>query len=321
MINKKKSIKSITENYGLVIIFVIMMIGFTIAKPSFLTLGNLSRVFVSNIVITCVSIGTFFVLAIDEFDMSIGYMIGMILVFGAWLSGKGIPVVLVLLAMFAMGVCAGLINAVLVVILKMNSAIATLGIGIFYYGVNLIMSNGEILAKDISPVLVDNIQGRLFNSAAPTNPVYFVFVIGIVLAIIMAITTFGKHVYAVGGNPRAAHLSGISVKKTKIAAFVILGLCIALAAVILLGQAKAANPARGQEYLMPAYAMTFLSLTVFKPGHYNLPGVLLANVVVSIGLNGLSLLGTPYWFESVFYGIILIVSVLLTKSDARKFKQ
>ena len=208
----------------------------------------------------------------------------------------------------------------LVVRLKMNSAVATLGIGIFYYGVNLIMSNGEILSAGVPQTLITFVQGRALGTGTPTNPVYVIFAVGAALAVLVALSPFGKKLYVVGANPRAAHLSGIPVKRIKTAAFVIMGLFAALAAICLLGQAKAADPSRGLEYLMPAYAMVFLSLTVFRPGRFNLPGVLMANVVIGIGLNGLSLLGVPYWFESVFYGIVLICSVLLTRSEARSFK-
>ena len=321
MTQKKTSLfRRISENYGLVFLFVVMMVAFTLAKPHFLTVSNLSRVFVTNLVVTCVSIGAFFILVIDEFDMSIGYMLGMILVLGGFLSGRGVPFAGVIAAMLLAGILAGLLNSVLVVRLKMNSAVATLGIGIFYYGVNLIMSNGEILSAGVPQTLITFVQGRALGTGTPTNPVYVIFAVGAALAVLVALSPFGKKLYVVGANPRAAHLSGIPVKRIKTAAFVIMGLFAALAAICLLGQAKAADPSRGLEYLMPAYAMVFLSLTVFRPGRFNLPGVLMANVVIGIGLNGLSLLGVPYWFESVFYGIVLICSVLLTRSEARSFK-
>ena len=90
-----------------------------------------------------------------------------------------------------------------------------------------------------------------------------------------------------------------------------------MGALFLLGQAGSAAPNTGPSYQLSAYAVCFLSITTHKAGKFNIPGLMLSILMLAIGFNGLSLLGGPFWMESVFNGIILIVAILTTKSDAR----
>ncbi|HML36792.1 MAG TPA: ABC transporter permease [Bacillota bacterium] len=308
---------SIRNQYGLLIIFVLLILVFWISNPYFMTVANWSRILATQIVVGCVSIGAVFILIVDEFDISLGYMVGFILIVGGYLSKCGFGVDVVLPAMIVTGLVVGLINGFLTVVLKITSAIATLGLGIILYGITLALSNGEVLAINIPKEIISFAQGRLFNVP---YPVYAIVVIGIALSYILEYTPFGKQLYATGGSERAAYLSGVKTKTLKILAFVIAGLFVSIAAIFLLGQASAANPQRGPEYLMSSYATVYLSVTVFKPGSFNMPGVLLAILLLGMGFNGLSLMGVPYWFEPVFYGIVLAVSVLFASKEARAAK-
>ena len=141
-----------------------------------------------------------------------------------------------------------------------------------------------------------------------------------VVYFLLEFTPFGKRLYAIGGNERAAYLSGINTNVYRILAFVIAGMFVALGALFILGQARAANPQRGPEYLMSAYATVYLSVTVFRPGAFNLRGVALSLILLGAGFKGLSLVGLPYWFENVFYGIILATAMLTANKETRAIK-
>ena len=315
--SRREGFADIRSKYGMIAVLVIVIVVFSLLNPNFMTLSNLSRILIGQVVIGCVGMAALFILIIDEFDMSLGYMLGFVLMVGGYLSGQGYGVGVVLPMMLAAGALAGLLNGFLTVICKITSAIATLGVGILLYGLTLAMSNGQVLSLGIPKEMVAFSQGRLFDIP---YPVYVFFIVAAVLVFVLTTTPFGKRLYAIGGNERAAFLSGIKTKKLRILTFMISGLCVAFGAVILLGQAQAANPSRGPEYLMSAYATVYLSVTAFRPGAFNMQGMILSLFLLGIGFNGVSLLGAPFWFESVFYGIILICAVLFASKEARAAK-
>ena len=95
------------------------------------------------------------------------------------------------------------------------------------------------------------------------------------------------------------------------------GAFIGVAAIFELGQAGAANPGFGPDLLLPAYAAAFLGVTTYRPGYYNVPGTLVAILLLAVGFNGLSLMGVPFWVQPIFNGSVLLVAVLSARAEAR----
>ncbi|WP_300763927.1 ABC transporter permease [uncultured Oscillibacter sp.] len=309
--------KSIRNRYSLVFVFAAIIILFSLLNRNFFTLSNWSRILIGQVIIGSVALGAIFILVIGEFDMSLGYMVAFVLIVGGYLSERGCGTGTVLLGMFGAGALAGLVNGCLIVLLKIPNAVATMGAGICMYGLTLAMSGGRVLSLDIPKAIVNFCNYRILNI---TLPVYILFVLMILVWFLLEFTPFGKRLYAIGGNRRAAYLSGVNTSAYRILAFVISGLFVALGALFILGQARAANPQRGPEYLMSAYATVYLSVTVFRPGTFNLRGVALSLVLLGAGFKGLSLIGLPYWFENVFYGMILAVAILTANKETRAMK-
>ena len=133
-------------------------------------------------------------------------------------------------------------------------------------------------------------------------------------------TTFGRSLYAVGGSEWVAFQGGIKTDRVRILVFVLAGFFTGVAAVSQLGQSGSANPSYGAEMLMPSYAMALLSMTAYKLGTYNIVGLILSILVVGVGVNGLGLIGAPYWMEHLFNGIVLIIAVLISIHERRARK-
>ncbi len=309
--------KSLRNKYGLVIVFIAIVTFFSVLNANFFTLNNWSRILIGQAIIGSVALGAIFILIIGEFDMSLGYMTALILIVGGYLSEKGCGTAAVLLAMFGAGALAGLVNGCLIVLLKIPNAVATMGAGICMYGLTLAMSGGRVLSLNIPKAITAVCNYRILNVSLP---VYILAILMAVVYFLLEFTPFGKRLYAIGGNERAAYLSGINTNVYRILAFVIAGMFVALGALFILGQARAANPQRGPEYLMSAYATVYLSVTVFRPGAFNLRGVALSLILLGAGFKGLSLVGLPYWFENVFYGIILATAMLTANKETRAIK-
>lgn len=309
--------KAFRNKYGLVFVFFVIVATFSLLNPNFFTLSNWSRILVGQAIIGCVALGAIFVLVIGEFDMSLGYMVALVLITGGYLSEHGYGAAAVALGMFATGALAGFVNGILIVLLKIPNAVATMGVGIGMYGLTLALSGGRVLSLNIPKPIITLCNYRIFNI---TIPVYILLVLMAIVYFALEFTPFGKRLYAIGGNERAAYLSGVNTKFYRIIAFVMAGLFVALGALFILGQARAANPQRGPEYLMSAYATVYLSVTVFRPGTFNLRGVALSLILLGAGFKGLSLIGLPYWFENVFYGIILAIAMLTANKETRAIK-
>ena len=96
---------------------------------------------------------------------------------------------------------------------------------------------------------------------------------------------------------------------------------MAIGAVFDLGQSGAANPGFGPDLLLPAYAAAFLGVTSYRPGYYNIPGAIVAILLLAVGFNGLNLLGAPFWVQPIFNGAVLIIAVVTARAEARHIKK
>jgi len=126
-------------------------------------------------------------------------------------------------------------------------------------------------------------------------------------------TPVGTKIYATGSSERVAEMVGIRVPLLKCAMFALAGATAAMAGMMQLGLAGAANPSFGANLLLPAFAAVFLGSTTVRPGFFNVAGTLLAVILLAVGFSGLSLLGAPFWLQPVFNGVALIVGVILSK--------
>ena len=108
--------------------------------------------------------------------------------------------------------------------------------------------------------------------------------------------------------------------RVKIIAFSIAGLLIGIGATFALGRNGAANPGYGPDLLLPAYAACFLGVTCYRPGYCNIPGSIVAILLLAVGFNGLNLLGAPFWVQPIFNGTVLILAVV-ARAEARHIKK
>jgi ribose transport system permease protein len=129
---------------------------------------------------------------------------------------------------------------------------------------------------------------------------------------------FGRYLHAVGANPRAARLVGIPVRRCVIGAFVGSGALTALVGVALAARLQIAQSSIGLEYLLPAFVGALLGSTTFRPGRVNVPGTLVAVLLLAVGVSGLQQLGTSYFVEPLFNGLTLIAAVVLAAYGQRR---
>lgn len=312
-----RTIGSFLRTYGTFIILLLLIVLFSIATPAFLTASNWANILIVQVVIACLAMGATLVMISGEFDLSLGYLLGLDCMLGAYVSQFNLNPALIVLIMLLVSTLIGILNAILTVFFKISSFIATLGVGILLSGITLGLSGGQVLFNGIPKVITHLGQSTILGIG---TSVWLVVILGIIMFYILEHTPFGRQLYALGGGERVAFLAGIRTKFMKVLVFALCGLLVGIGALFQLGQSGAANPGFGPELLLPAYASVFLGVTTFRPGYYNVVGTCVAIIVLAVGFNGLSLLGAPFWVQPVFNGIVLLIAVLSAKSETRKVK-
>lgn len=262
-------------------------------------------------VLAVLALAAFVTLYIGEFDLSIGYQLGLaaILVPGLTsLQGLSLPVAVVL----AILACAtiGLVNGILVAVIKVNSFIATIGMGALLNAFILYYTDGAPIYQDVPESLRTIASAEVLG--VPLPPLY-VLALAVGLWFLIQRTPFGRYMAAVGGSRDAARLSGIDTVRVTVLSFVLAGALAGCAGVITAAQLGTGNPAVGPGFLLPAFAAAFLGATCFRVGTFNVWGTLTAVVTIATGVAGLNLLGVPQWVDPAFNGAALLIAVIATR--------
>lgn len=306
------------SKYASLVLLAILVVVFSILSNQFLTIRNWQNVLVVQSVVTCMAFAATIPLIVGEFDLSLGNLVGFLAMAGAALGGVGYGAVVILPAMLLIGVLVGIINGLLTVKLHISSFIATLGTGILLSGMTLGLSGGQVLFTGIPRVILDIGQGH-FLGLGPT--VWLSLGIAVILFFLLEHTPFGRKLYAIGGSERVAFLAGVRTSLLKVIAFSISGLLVGIGAIFALGQSGAANAGFGPELLLPAYAAAFLSVVTYRPGYYNVPGIVISILLLAVGFNGMNLLGAPFWAQPIFNGAVLLAAVITARAESRHVKK
>jgi ribose transport system permease protein len=313
---KGHQLLNIAQDQATVAILLLLILLFALVDPgTFATWRNFQTIFTTQAVSACVALAALLPLVAGEFDLSLGYNLGFAGIVGAQVGAHGGSALTVVAATLGVGLLIGVVNGLLVVSLRINSFIATLAVGIGLSGISEGVSGGQTLFQGIPQSLLQFGQGTWLTLVYP-----FWIVIGLVAVFwyLMEWTPFGRQLYAVGGSPSVARLSGIKTGNLKVTAFAIAGVLAALGGLFSLAQTGSANPSYGSSTLLPAYAAVFLGVTAFRRGTYNVRGTAIAVLLVAVGVSGLELLGAPVWIEPVFDGAVLLVAVLTSRAEVRR---
>lgn len=309
--------RSVLTNYAALLLLVVLFIVFSWVAPQFLTQQNLANLLVVQSVIGCMTLAVLFPLVCGDFDLSVGYNLGALSMVGAWLAGQGQGAAVVIGAMLIGGIVVGVVNGYLTVRFQISSFISTLGIGIILSGITLALSGGQVLFHGI-PSLVLQLGQASFGPIGIS--VWGTIILAIVVLYVLEHTPLGRQFYAIGGSERVAFLAGVRTGRMRIIAFTVAGLLVGVGAVFQLGQSGAATPGFGPDLLLPAYAAAFLGVTAYRPGYYNVPGAMIAILLLAVGFNGLSLLGAPFWLQPLFNGAVLLAAVLTARAESRRVR-
>lgn len=307
----------LVATYGLLVVFALVIVIFGLLRPqSFLSATNLDSILVSQSVTALLALAEMIPLATKQFDLSVGYHLGVAQVLVVGLQVKqGMSFVEAAALILALSLVVGGVNGILVTRLRIDSFIATMGTGTLLYGIANWYSNGEqIVGMNLPDVFTDMTQ---IVHGVPLPAIYA----AIVAAILWVVTErlpLGRNLYVIGANPRAAELTGININNHVLGAFIASGFMSGVAGLLLGSMLQTGTPSVGPEYLLPAFAATLLGATSIKPGRVNVVGTLLSVLVLAFSFSGVQQLGAPFYVQYFFNGGILIVAVGLSIYAARR---
>ncbi len=298
----------------------------TLVNPVFLSPGNLFNVLTRTAFIGIIAVGATFVITAGGIDLSVGSLAAFtsgvtIVVMNALVGslGAGWPVVMIgMLVAVALGLMAGLVNGLLVTKGRIEAFIVTLGtMGIFRSLVTYMADGGTLsLNSPMRTVYRPVYYGGLFGIPFPVLLFAAVAAIG---AVIMYRTRFGRYCAAIGSNEEVARYSAIDVDRVKLLAFVLQGLCVALAVILYVPRLGSASATTGLLWELEAIAAVIIGGTMLKGGHGRIWGTVVGAVMLTLIDNILNLTGAiSVYLNGAIQGAIIIVAVLLQRGTTAK---
>lgn len=301
------------REFGMPVALVLLIIYFSLSSDVFLTGQNMRNVALQAAALAVVAIGQTFVILNADLDLSVGSIVALVSVVASMaMASHGVAFGLGV--GLATGALVGLINGLVVTRFRVMAFIATLAMLSIAQGVALNISKG-IPITGLPSSFADVAFARLFGVPVP-------FVIALILlvaaALILQFTRLGRNIYAVGGNAAAARLSGISVRNTQTWAYVISGLCAAIAALILTARVGSGQPTLGGSLALESVAAVVLGGVSLFGGRGSILGVGVGVAFVSILSNGLNLLNVSSYTQLMIVGIALIAAVAIDQAMSKQ---
>ena len=293
-----------------------LLTGFSALLPSsFPTLDNLQALIRDHAVVALLSLAVLLPMIIGKIDLTIGYGVVMWHILAISLQTRlGLPWTAAILCVLALGGLTGLINGLLVEMARIDAFVATLGTGTVLYALAIWHTGGQQVTGVLPAAFSDISAGSIAGLPLAT---FYIAIVASALWILTEKTTFGRFLYATGGNPRAAGLNGIPVRAVTITAFVSSGTLTAAAGVLMAARLGVGQASAGLEFLLPALVGVFLGTTTIRPGRPNVGGTLVGVGVLAVGVTGIEQSGGDPFVEPLFDGATLLVSIALSAAGMK----
>jgi erythritol transport system permease protein len=310
---------------------VVLVIVFSMLSSEFLTAGNLG-ILIKHVAINAIlAIGMTFVILSGGIDLSVGSIAGLCgMVAGALLS-EGLVVRsaghviylhtwMVIVVALGAGMALGAVNGWLVARLRVAPFIATLGVLYVARGTAMLMSDGATFPNLGGSPALGNTGFPALGTASVLGVPAPIWLMGVLTAagvFVATRTPFGRQVYAIGGNERAAVLAGVRVPSVTFGVYVISGFCAGLVGLIIAAQLGAAHPATGETFELNAIAAVVLGGTSLMGGRGGIGGTLVGAFVIGVLADGLVLLGVSEFWQMVIKGLVIVLAVVLDQFQKR----
>jgi ribose transport system permease protein len=314
---KGNSVLTFLRRYGTLIGCAAILIFFWVSLPdTFMTARNWLNISQQLSMLIVVAAGMTIVMVMGDFDLSVGSMASLAGIVVAILFTLGIPVWAAVSLALLVGLVGGAINGALISFIGILPFVATLATLTMFSGAAFVVSGGKTISgraipEEFSQFARGGIPLGDWGGVAVSIPNLTLLALAVVVLVwvLLEQTTFGRRLYAIGGNSEAAHLSGVAVRKLKLIAFALTGSTAALAGIMYASRVASANPTQGSSLMLNAIAGVFLGSTLSEHGEprilYTIVGVLILGVLD----NGLTQMSVDSYIRQILVGGIIILAV------------
>ncbi len=306
--DSKNKLTSSSNTLSLIIVYVLICLAFSLLSPFFLSLKNFLNIGIYTSIVGVMGAGVMVAMLLANIDLSQYAVLTLASMVSALLLQAGAGVFAACIAAVAVGVICGVINGVLIAWLKISGIIATMGTMQIFRGFAYLMTEGKtVMITNDSYGMIG--KGYIFNTI-PVSIIILILVFALIFYILKC-TSFGRKVFAVGGNESASFLSGINVPSIKFFAMIISSVCAALAGLITSSQVGAAVASTGVGQEMGVLAAVILGGISLTGGRGKVSGTIIGILILSTIQNGMTLLSIPSFYQMIINGSVLIIAVFI----------
>lgn len=302
-------IKGFFREYAIIYAVLALIVILSFASPNFFQVSNFVNVLRQISMIAILAVGIFFVMVGAGIDISIGAIVGLTgVLFAMFMVNYGIPPVLAFVFTALVGLGIGIVNGLMVAKLSIPAMIATLATQSVCRGMTYVITGAYPISGLPEEV---SFLGRGYVGGLEWLPwpVFIMVIVAVLAHIVSERTKFGRSVYAIGGNPEAAHLSGIKHKKVEITTYVICGGLAALAGMILTSRMDSGQPNGGLTWEFEAITAAVIGGVSITGGRGKVLGALLGAILVGLLTNGMTLLNVNSYYQQVVKGVVMVVAI------------
>lgn len=304
-------LKRLTNSTAVMILLVLIALGIVIQiiTGSFFTRYNTTTNIRTISFTAMVGIGQTLVLLTGGIDLSVAGIAGLSNIIGAWLMvNTGLhPYLCVAITVLGGFVC-GCLNGLLVTRMRINPFITTLATGEIFTGFIYVLTQGWPI-QNIPEAATYLGQGMIADIVP--MPVVFMLVCGLIFIYVLRYTSFGRHIYAIGGNENASRIVGINVSRTKTLVYAFSSMMASLAGVLIMCRLGAAQPSTASNWVMPSVTAAIIGGTSLSGGVGGIPGTIIGAALTTVISNAIVLLSISTYWERVITGLVVLAAVTI----------
>jgi simple sugar transport system permease protein len=314
--------------YGSIAVILLVIAFFSAINPYFFTYNNLTDILRSISIVTFVAVGVTFSLIVNGFDLSVGSIVSLTTVVSAammvWFQ-EGM--LLTLLIPIVLSLIIGLINAWLVVKIRIPDLLATLAMLYIVNGIHLTFTKGYSVYSHMPMTDGTTAPGKMEpwflwigQGQIASVPIPVILMVGLIIVthVYLNYTRPGRFLYMIGGNLEAARLSGIPVNRYRTLAYVLSALFAGLGGILLSARIGTGQVNSGGSMLMDAVAAAFIGFSVLGAGKPNVLGTFVGAILMGVLLNGMTMMNLPYYAHDIVKGIVLVLALASTYYQLRR---
>lgn len=296
---------------------ILLCLFFSVSTEQFLRLDNIQNIFLQSAIMGIVAIGMTYVIITAGIDLGVGSVVAVTGMVIASMINSGVPVIVAIVAGLLIGMLSGIINGFFITRFNMAPFIVTLGMMAAARSVTLVYSDAQTISVYKDPFLQFLRIGKI---AGIPVMVLITVALFLIAGYVLSNTVFGRHVYAIGSNKKAAEVSGIHVKRIEMMVYVIAGILAAVGGLMMTARLGSGTPLAGVNLELMAIAAVVIGGTSLSGGRGTIFGTLIGVLLINVLNTGMNLMNISSHYQGLIMGAVILLAALIDSVSNKKSK-